>query len=131
MSKTPLIRAQDLSVHYPLRVIIAEPLVVTGLTKSRAETDERMREIADTCRLNVEHLRRFLHAFSGSQRQRISIARAFVSGSKSRALVSGPKSIVADESVAAMDVSIQADVPKLLKDIQKDMGLTLLSQAMI
>ena len=106
-----------LSPRMTVRDIIAEPLEVMGLTKSRAETDERVREIAAECRLNVEHLRRFPHAFSGGQRQRISIARA---------LVSGPKFIVADESVAALDVSIQADVLNLLKAIQEDMGLTFL-----
>ena len=106
-----------LSPRMTVRDIIAEPLEVMGLTKSRAETDERVREIAGKCRLNVEHLRRFPHAFSGGQRQRISIARA---------LVSGPRFIVADESVAALDVSIQADVLNLLKDIQQDMGLTFL-----
>lgn len=106
-----------LSPRMTVRDIIAEPLEVMGLTKSRAETDDRVREIAAKCRLNVEHLRRFPHAFSGGQRQRISIARA---------LVSGPKFIVADESVAALDVSIQADVLNLLKSIQQDMGLTFL-----
>jgi oligopeptide/dipeptide ABC transporter ATP-binding protein len=106
-----------LSPRMTVRDIIAEPLEVMGLTKSRAETDARVREIAAKCRLNVEHLRRFPHAFSGGQRQRISIARA---------LVSGPKFIVADESVAALDVSIQADVLNLLKAIQQDMGLTFL-----
>lgn len=106
-----------LSPRMTVRDIIAEPLEVMGLTKSRAETDQRVREIAAKCRLNVEHLRRFPHAFSGGQRQRISIARA---------LVSGPKFIVADESVAALDVSIQADVLNLLKAIQEDMGLTFL-----
>jgi oligopeptide/dipeptide ABC transporter ATP-binding protein len=106
-----------LSPRMTVRDIIAEPLEVMGLTKTRAETDERVREIAAKCRLNVEHLRRFPHAFSGGQRQRISIARA---------LVSGPKFIVADESVAALDVSIQADVLNLLKAIQQDMGLTFL-----
>ncbi len=106
-----------LSPRMTVRDIIAEPLEVMGLTSSRAETDERVREIAAKCRLNVEHLRRFPHAFSGGQRQRISIARA---------LVSGPKFIVADESVAALDVSIQADVLNLLKAIQEDMGLTFL-----
>ncbi|MEP2027698.1 MAG: oligopeptide/dipeptide ABC transporter ATP-binding protein [Paracoccaceae bacterium] len=106
-----------LSPRMTVRDIIAEPLEVMGLTNSRAETDERVREIAAKCRLNVEHLRRFPHAFSGGQRQRISIARA---------LVSGPKFIVADESVAALDVSIQADVLNLLKAIQQDMGLTFL-----
>ena len=106
-----------LSPRMTVRDIIAEPLEVMGLTKSREETDARVREIAAKCRLNVEHLRRFPHAFSGGQRQRISIARA---------LVSAPKFIVADESVAALDVSIQADVLNLLKAIQEEMGLTFL-----
>ena len=106
-----------LSPRMTVRDIIAEPLEVMGLTKTREETDARVREIAAKCRLNLEHLRRFPHAFSGGQRQRISIARA---------LVSGPKFIVADESVAALDVSIQADVLNLLKQLQDDLGLTFL-----
>lgn len=106
-----------LSPRMTVRDIIAEPLEVMKLTKNRQETDARVREIAAKCRLNLEHLRRFPHAFSGGQRQRISIARA---------LVSAPKFIVADESVAALDVSIQADVLNLLKQIQSDMGLTFL-----
>ncbi|MFT4728705.1 MAG: peptide/nickel transport system ATP-binding protein [Granulosicoccus sp.] len=106
-----------LSPRMTVRDIIAEPLEVMGLTKSREETDERVRTIAAKCRINLEHLRRFPHAFSGGQRQRISIARA---------LVSEPKFIVADECVAALDVSIQADVLNLLKSIQMDMGLTFL-----
>jgi peptide/nickel transport system ATP-binding protein len=106
-----------LSPRMTVRDIIAEPLEVMGLTKTREETDARVREIAAKCRLNLEHLRRFPHAFSGGQRQRISIARA---------LVSGPRFIVADESVAALDVSIQADVLNLLKAIQKDMGISFL-----
>ena len=106
-----------LSPRMTVRDIIAEPLEVMGLTSSRDETDERVREIADLCRLNLEHLRRFPHAFSGGQRQRISIARA---------LVSQPRFIVADESVAALDVSIQADVLNLLNKIQRDSGITFL-----
>jgi oligopeptide/dipeptide ABC transporter ATP-binding protein len=106
-----------LSPRMTVRDIIAEPLEVMGITKSRDETDKRVREIAAKCRINLEHLRRFPHAFSGGQRQRISIARA---------LVSEPNFIVADESVAALDVSIQADVLNLLKSIQVDMGLTFL-----
>lgn len=106
-----------LSPRMTVRDIIAEPLEVMRLTRTREETDARVREIAAKCRLNLEHLRRFPHAFSGGQRQRISIARA---------LVSGPQFIVADESVAALDVSIQADVLNLLKQIQRDMGLTFL-----
>ncbi len=106
-----------LSPRMTVRDIIAEPLEVMQLTKTREETDSRVREIASKCRINLEHLRRFPHAFSGGQRQRISIARA---------LVSNPNFIVADESVAALDVSIQADVLNLLKSIQQDMGLTFL-----
>jgi len=106
-----------LSPRMTVRDIIAEPLEVMGLTNSREETDERVREIAEKCRLNLEHLRRFPHAFSGGQRQRISIARA---------LVSNPKFVVADESVAALDVSIQADVLNLLKELQKELELTYL-----
>ena len=106
-----------LSPRMTVRDIIAEPLEVMKLTKTREETDERVREIAAKCRLNLEHLRRFPHAFSGGQRQRISIARA---------LVSNPRFVVADESVAALDVSIQADVLNLLKDLQTELGLTYL-----
>jgi peptide/nickel transport system ATP-binding protein len=100
-----------------VRDIIAEPLEVMKLTASREETDRRVREIAAKCRLNVEHLRRFPHAFSGGQRQRISIARL---------LVAEPRFVVADESVAALDVSIQADILNLLKGLQRDLGLTFL-----
>lgn len=106
-----------LSPRMTVRAIIAEPLEVMGLTSSRRETDARVREIAAKCRLNLEHLRRFPHAFSGGQRQRISIARA---------LVCQPKFIVADESVAALDVSIQADILNLLKSLQREMGNTFL-----
>jgi len=106
-----------LSPRMTVRDIIAEPLEVMKITKSREETDEKVREIASKCRLNLEHLRRFPHAFSGGQRQRISIARA---------LVSNPKFIVADESVAALDVSIQADILNLLKQLQQELNLTYL-----
>ena len=106
-----------LSPRMTVRDIIAEPLEVMKITKSRQETDEKVRDIAAKCRLNIEHLRRFPHAFSGGQRQRISIARA---------LVSNPKFIVADESVAALDVSIQADILNLLKQLQSELNLTYL-----
>lgn len=106
-----------LSPRMTVRDIIAEPLEVMKITSSREETDAKVREIAALCRLNLEHLRRFPHAFSGGQRQRISIARA---------LVSDPHFIVADESVAALDVSIQADVLNLLRSIQEENGITFL-----
>ena len=106
-----------LSPRMTVRDIIAEPLEVMKITKNKEETDQRVREIASKCRLNLEHLRRFPHAFSGGQRQRISIARA---------LVSSPRFIVADESVAALDVSIQADILNLLKSLRKELNLTYL-----
>tara|TARA_Y100001970_G_C14162851_1_gene819540 strand:- start:21 stop:1001 length:981 start_codon:yes stop_codon:yes gene_type:complete len=106
-----------LSPRMTVRDIIAEPLEVMGLTENREETDTRVREIAAKCRLNLEHLRRFPHAFSGGQRQRISIART---------LVCNPNFVIADESVAALDVSIQADILNLLKSLQNQLGLTFL-----
>ena len=106
-----------LSPRMTVRDIIAEPLEVMGITRTRDETDAMVRNIAEKCRLNLEHLRRFPHAFSGGQRQRISIARA---------LVCNPRFVVADESVAALDVSIQADILNLLKSLQVVLGLTYL-----
>ncbi|MEM7520139.1 MAG: ATP-binding cassette domain-containing protein [Pseudomonadota bacterium] len=106
-----------LSPRMTVRDIIAEPLEVLGLTASRDQTDARVREIAAKCRISLEHLRRYPHAFSGGQRQRISIART---------LAAGPKFVVADECVAALDVSIQADILNLLKQLQRDLDLTFL-----
>ena len=106
-----------LSPRMTVRDIIAEPIELLGLTKSRAETDEMVRDIAAKCRLNLEHLRRYPHAFSGGQRQRISIART---------LAARPDFVVADECVAALDVSIQADILNLLKSLQRDLDLTIL-----
>jgi peptide/nickel transport system ATP-binding protein len=106
----------SLNPRMTVRDIIAEPLVVNKLLKG-SDIDERVREIALRCRLSVEHLRRFPHAFSGGQRQRIGIARA---------LVMHPKFIVCDEAVSALDVSVQAEILNLLGDLQKELGLTYL-----
>ena len=107
----------SLNPRMTVRDIIAEPLVASGLVKDREEVDRRVREIAGRCKLNLEHLRRFPHAFSGGQRQRICIARA---------LVSRPDFVVCDESVSALDVSIQAEIVNLLKDLQEEMGVAFL-----
>jgi oligopeptide/dipeptide ABC transporter ATP-binding protein len=99
-----------------VRDIIAEPLECQSKA-TRTEVDRRVREAAAQCKLNVQHLRRFPHAFSGGQRQRICIARA---------LVTRPEFIVCDESVSALDVSIQAEILNLLMDLQEALGLTYL-----
>ena len=107
----------SLNPRMTVRDIIAEPLEAQKLCKNKAEVNERVREIAAKCKMNIEHLRRFPHAFSGGQRQRICIARA---------LVSNPEFVVCDESVSALDVSIQAEVLNLLTDLQRDLNLTYL-----
>jgi len=106
----------SLNSRMTVRDIIAEPLVASGLARGKI-LDERVREAAARCKLNLEHLRRFPHAFSGGQRQRISIARA---------IVSNPDFIVCDESVSALDVSIQAEILNLLMELQKELKTTYL-----
>jgi oligopeptide/dipeptide ABC transporter ATP-binding protein len=96
--------------------IVGEPLVIHGLAKG-STLDDRVAEILRKVGLRPEHRERYPHAFSGGQRQRIGIARA---------LIMRPAFIVADESVSALDVSVQAQVLNLLKDLQEEFGLTYL-----
>lgn len=105
----------SLSSRMSVRDIIAEPLEIHHLAKTKAEIDERVVSLLRKVGLDDYHANRYPHEFSGGQRQRIGIARA---------LAVQPKLIIADEPVSALDVSIQSQVLNLLDDLKRDMGLT-------
>ncbi|KOF53621.1 glutathione ABC transporter ATP-binding protein [Achromobacter sp. DMS1] len=95
---------------------IMEPLLIHGVARGKA-AQERVRWLMDKCGLAPEMIDRYPHEFSGGQRQRICIARA---------LALNPKVVIADESVSALDVSIQAQIVNLLLDLQRELGVSFL-----
>jgi len=97
--------------------IIGEPFAIHGMHEGKGDRKRAVQDLMDTVGLNPEHYNRYPHEFSGGQRQRIGVARA---------LALKPKLIVADEPVSALDVSIQAQILNLLRDLQRDLGLTLI-----
>jgi len=97
--------------------ILSEPMVIHGLYHSAGAREERVTELLRTVGLKPDHIRRYPHEFSGGQRQRISIART---------LAVNPRFIICDEPISALDVSIQAQIINLLKQIQKERNIAYL-----
>ena len=106
----------SLDPRMPVGDIVSEPLEIHGIG-SRRDRRARVGELLDIVGFNPDFVNRYPHEFSGGQRQRIGVARA---------LALNPDLIVCDEPVSALDVSIQAQILNLLKDLQRDFGLTYL-----
>jgi peptide/nickel transport system ATP-binding protein len=107
----------SLNPRWRVRDIIAEPIRAHGLVGSRAAIRERVDELLVQVKLAPIDGEKYPHEFSGGQRQRISIARA---------LASNPQFLVCDEPTSALDVSVQAQILNLMKDLQRELGLTYL-----
>jgi len=107
-----------LNPNWNVKQLIAEPLLANGYTEE--EIDKRIRELLKILNMNEEVMEKFPYEFSGGQRQRIGVARA---------VAAYPEFIFCDEPISALDVSIQAQVVNMLKDLQKEIGLTYLFTA--
>jgi len=106
----------SLDPRMTIGTIVEEPLVIHKIG-NKSEREDRVRQLLISVGLSPDHVGRYPHEFSGGQRQRIGIARS---------LALGPKLIIADEPVSALDVSIQAQILNLLDDLQSEFGLTYL-----
>jgi oligopeptide/dipeptide ABC transporter ATP-binding protein len=107
----------SLDPRQSVRSALTEPMRIHGIVSGKEEADKRAAELVRTVGLNPDHLSRFPHEFSGGQRQRIAVARA---------LAVNPEFVVLDEPTSSLDVSVQAQILNLLKDLQKEFGLTYL-----
>jgi peptide/nickel transport system ATP-binding protein len=107
----------SLNPRWKVEAIVGEPLLEHGLIQGRFELRERVGELLQSVGLAAADMEKFPHQFSGGQRQRISIARA---------LATQPEFLVCDEPTSALDVSVQAQVLNIMKDLQRQRGLTYL-----
>ncbi|MXV37617.1 dipeptide ABC transporter ATP-binding protein [Flavobacteriaceae bacterium Ap0902] len=107
----------SLNPRYTTRQILLEPMKIHGIGKNKAERNQMVKDLLDQVNLPQTAMDKYPHEFSGGQRQRIGIARA---------IALNPKIIICDESVSALDVSVQATILNLLNDLKKELKLTYL-----
>ncbi len=112
----------SLNPRWTVNSIVSEPIRVHKISKGKKDRENLVSELLDLVGLSKNYLNRFPHEFSGGQRQRIGIARA---------LASNPKFVVCDEPIAALDVSIQAQIVNLLEDLQADRAFTRFSDLIL